>query len=130
MKNIQVLQGLNFYSEISTTKIVFKKSIKKSDEIIKLVKEIEDLHPVFLDSYDIKENTVYIRSKLTFLWRELAETLLNLADGKITYKEARDYAISEVIKDRIATMSIIPLLFASQKQNHEKIGRASCRERV
>ena len=130
MKNIQVLQGLNFYSEISTTKIVFKKSIKKSDEIIKLVKEIEDLHPVFLDSYDIKENTVYIRSKLTFLWRELAETLLNLADGKITYKEARDYAISEVIKDRIATMSIIPLLFASQKQNHEITPTALLEERV
>jgi hypothetical protein len=98
MKNIQVLQGLNFYSDISTTKIVFKKPLKKSDDVIKLVKEIRDLHPVFLNSYDIKENTLYIESKLTFLWRELAETLLKLSDSKMTYEEAKDYAISEVIK--------------------------------
>ncbi len=130
MKNIQVLQGLNFYSEISTTKIVFKKSIKKSDEVITLVKEIKDLHPVFLDSYDIKENTLYIKSKLTFLWRELADTLLKLADNKITYKEAKDYAISEVIKDRIATMSIIPLLFAAQKQDYEITPTALIDKRV
>jgi cyanophycin synthetase len=130
MKNIQVLQGLNFYSDISTTKIVFKKPLKKSDDVIKLVKEIRDLHPVFLDSYDIKENTLYIESKLTFLWRELAETLLNLSDNKITYKEAKDYAISEVIKDRIATMSIIPLLFAAEKQNEEITPTALLEERV
>lgn len=130
MKNIQVLQGLNFYSEISTTKIVFKKTIKKSDEIIKLVKEIKDLHPVFLDSYDIKENTLYIESKLTFLWRELAETLLKLSDNKMTYNEAKDYSISEVIKDRIATMSIIPLLFAAQKQGYEITPTVLIDERV
>jgi len=130
MKNIQVLQGLNFYSEISTTKIIFKKSIKKSDEVTKLIKEIRDLHPVFLDSYDIKENVLYIESKLTFLWRELAEILLKLADEKTTYEEARDYAISEVIKDRIATMSIIPLLFAAEKQNHEITPTALLEERV
>ncbi len=121
---------MNFYSEISTTKIIFKKSIKKSDEVIKLVKEIGDLHPVFLNSYDIKENLLYIESKLTFLWRELAETLLKLADEKISYQEARDYAISEVIKDRIATMSIIPLLFAAEKQNHEITPTALLEERV
>jgi cyanophycin synthetase len=130
MKNIQVLQGLNFYSDISTTKIVFKKTINKSDDVIKLVKEIEDLHPVFLDSFKIKENTLYIESKLTFLWRELAETLLKLADNKMTYKEAKDYAISEVIKDRIATMSIIPLLFAAERQNHEITPTALLEERV
>jgi cyanophycin synthetase len=130
MKNIQILQGLNFYSEISTTKIVFKKSIRKSDDVIKLLKEIKDLHPVFLDSYDIKGNTLYIKSKLTFLWRELAETLLKLADNKITYKEAREYAISEVIKDRIATMSIIPLLFSAQKQGYEITPTALIDKRV
>jgi len=130
MKNIQVLQGLNFYSEISTTKIVFKRSIKKSDEVITLVKEIKDLHPVFLDSYDIRENTLYIKSKLTFLWRELADTLLELSDNKITYKEAKDYAISEVIKDRIASMSIISLLFAAQKQNYEITPTTLIDERV
>ncbi len=130
MKNIRVLQGLNFYSEISTTKIVFKKPLKKSDDAIKLVKEIRDLHPVFLDSYDIKENTLHIESKLTFLWRELAETLLKLSDSKITYEEAKDYAISEVIKDRIATMSIIPLLFAAEKQNEEITPTALLEERV
>jgi cyanophycin synthetase len=130
MKNIQILQGLNFYSEISTTKIVFKKSIRKSDDVIKLLKEIKDLHPVFLDSYDIKGNTLYIKSKLTFLWRELAETLLKLADNKITYKEAREYAISEVIKERIATMSIIPLLFSAQKQGYEITPTALIEERV
>jgi cyanophycin synthetase len=130
MKNIQVLQGLNFYSEISTTKIVFKKPLKKSDDAIKLVKEIRDLHPVFLNSYDIKENTLHIESKLTFLWRELAETLLKLSDSKMTYEEAKDYAISEVIKDRIATMSIIPLLFAAEKQNEEITPTALLEERV
>jgi D-alanine-D-alanine ligase-like ATP-grasp enzyme len=130
MKNIQVLQGLNFYSEISTIKILFKKTITKSDEVIKLVKNIQELHPVFLDSYDIKENTLYIESKLTFLWRELAETLLKLSDNKMTYKEAEDYAISEVIKDRIATMSIIPLLFAAEKQNEEITPTALLEERV
>ena len=130
MKNIQVLQGLNFYSEISTTKILFKKSIKKSDDVIKLVKEIKDLHPVFLDSYNIKENTLYIESRLTFLWRELAKTLLQLSEEEISYKEAKDYAISEVIKDRIATMSIIPLLYAAQKQNHEITPTALLEERV
>lgn len=130
MKDIQVLQGLNFYSEISTTKIVFKKSIKKSDEVIKLVKEIRDLHPLFLDSYDIKENTLYIKSKLTFLWRELAETLQKLSEEKMTYEEAKSYAISEVIKDRIATMSIIPLLYAAQKQDYEITPTALIEERV
>ena len=130
MKDIQVLQGLNFYSEISTIKVVFKKPIKKSDNVIKLIEEIKNLHPLFLDSYDIKENTVFIKSKLTFLWKELAETLLKLSEEKISYKDARDYSISEVIKERIATMSIIPLLFAAQKQGYEVTPTALIDRRV
>jgi cyanophycin synthetase len=119
MPNVKVLQGLNLDSPISTIKVVLDNPIKKSDNTIKLIKEIDDLHPVFIDSYEFNENTLTIRSKLTFLWRELAQTLIKLSNKEVTYKEAYDHSISKVIKDRIATMSIIPLLFSAQKQGYE-----------
>jgi cyanophycin synthetase len=130
MTDIKVLQGVNLHSHISTTKIKLNGEIKKSDNTIKLVEEIKNLHPVFLESYDFSDNTLTIESKLTFLWRELAQTLIKLSKEEITYKEAYDYSISEVIKDRIATMSIIPLLFAAQNQGHEITPTALIEERV
>ena len=130
MKDIKVLQGLNTYSHISTTKIKLNGEIKKSDNTIKLIEEIKSLHPVFLESYEFSDNTLTIESKLTFLWRELAKTLIKLSKEEITYKEAYNYSISEVIKDRIATMSIIPLLFAAQNQGHEITPTALIEERV
>jgi cyanophycin synthetase len=128
--NIKVLQGLNLDSPISTVKVTLDDPIKKSDDTIKLLEEINNLHPVFMESYEFNENTLTITSKLTFLWRELAQTLIKLSKGEVTYKEAYDYSISEVIKDRIATMSIIPLLFSAQKLGFEITPTALIDERV
>jgi len=130
MADIKILQGLNLHSHISTTKIKLNTDIKKSDSTLKLVEEIKQLHPVFLESYEFIDNTLTIESKLTFLWRELAQTLIKLSRDEITYKEAYDHSISEVIKDRIATMSIIPLLFAAQNQGYEITPTVLIDERV
>lgn len=130
MKGIKVLQGLNIHSHISTIKVDLGHEITKSDNTIKLVEEIKNLHPVFLESYRFSNSTLTIESKLTFLWRELAETLISLSKEEISYKEAYDYSVSEVIKDRIATMSIIPLLFAAQNQGHEITPTALIEKRV
>lgn len=130
MKGIKVLQGLNIHSHISTIKVDLGHEITKSDNTIKLVEEIKNLHPVFLESYSFSNSTLTIESKLTFLWRELAETLISLSKEEISYKEAYDYSVSEVIKDRIATMSIIPLLFAAQNQGHEITPTALIEKRV
>ena len=130
MKDIKVLQGLNLHSHISTIEINLPHEIQKSDDSVKLVEEIKNLHPVFLESYEFSNNTLTIESKLTFLWRELAQTLINLSKEEITYEEAYEYSISTVIKDRIATMSIIPLLFAAQNQGHEITPTALIEDRV
>ena len=130
MKDIKVLQGLNLHSHISTTKIKFNHEIKKSDNTIKLIEDIKNLHPVFLESYEFNDNTITIESKLTFLWRELAQTLIKLSKEEITYEQAYKHSISTVIKDRIATMSIIPLLFAAQNQGYEITPTALIEERV
>ncbi len=130
MDNIKILQGLNLYSNISTIKIEFNEPIQKSDDIINLIKEIGGLHPVFLKSFKIKENTLYIKSKLTFLWKELAEILIKLSNKEIQYDEAKRIAISEIVKDRVPSMSIIPLLHAAQERGFEITPTALIDKRV
>jgi len=130
MKKVKVLQGLNLHSPISTIKVDLEESKEKNKDVLKLVEEIKDLHPVFLENYKLKENTLTLESKLTFLWREIAETLVELSKGKISYEESYDYTISTVIKDRVTTMSIIPLLFSAQKQGYEITPTALIDERV
>lgn len=115
MKEVTTLQGLNLQSEISTTVI----KIPKTEPVSELLELIKNFHPIFIDEYFFEENTLTIRSKLAFLWKELAETLIKLSKDSITYEEARKYAVEEIIKERIASMSTIPLLYSAYKEGFE-----------
>ncbi len=115
MKEVTTLQGLNLQSEISTTVI----KIPKTEPVSELLELIKNFHPIFIDEYLFEENTLTIRSKLAFLWKELAETLIKLSKSSITYEEARKLAVEEIIKERIASMSTIPLLYSAYKKGFE-----------
>ncbi len=111
MNNIQVLQGLNLESQLSTIKI----SAKKTDDVVKLLDYIKSLHPIFIEKYTYEDSTISIESNLTPLWREVADTIISLSKEDITYEQARQYIVEEVIKQRVASMSTIPLLYFANK---------------
>ena len=115
MSNIKVLQGLNLESDTSIVKV----KIKENDSVIKLLDLIKSFHPIFIKSYTFTDDSLSIESKLPFLWRELVSTLLDLSVDKITYEEAKEYSLNEVIKQRISSMSTIPILNSAQRKGYE-----------
>ena len=115
MNKVQILQGLNLESETSTVII----NVKKSDSLIKLLDLIKSFHPIFMKEYKYNDGKLIIRSKLTFLWREIAKTLINLSEEKISYDDAKDYILNTLIKQRIKSMSTIPILHTAHTLLYE-----------
>lgn len=115
MNNIQVLQGLNLESEISIIKI----NVHKSDNVVKYLELIKGFHPLFMREYKFENDILSIHSIITSLWRELAEIIVNLSEGKISYEEAKSYSLEEVIRQRVASMSTIPLIYFANKMRYE-----------
>jgi len=109
MKKIQVLQGLNLESHISTVKI----EIKKTEEVIQLLKTIKAYHPIFIKEYFFEEGILTIRSNITFFWKDVADTLIKLSLEEIAYEEAKNICLT-TIKERLSSMTTIPLLHACQ----------------
>jgi D-alanine-D-alanine ligase-like ATP-grasp enzyme len=105
---VQILQGLNLESEITTTKI--KLEGEDIGSVSEILDKIASFHPIFIDSYDISPTLLTIRSKLPFLWRESAETLNNLSKQEVSIKEASLFVIDTIINKRIKSMSTISLL--------------------
>jgi hypothetical protein len=116
MQNTQTLQGLNLESPTTSVKI---NNIPDNKELRKLLELIYNFHPIFIESYLLKNNTLTIRSKLPALWRESAKTFRQLSKGEITYKKAKDYVVDTVIKRKIKSMSTISILYRAQNLGYE-----------
>ncbi|MFA7678437.1 MAG: hypothetical protein WCY00_02950 [Candidatus Dojkabacteria bacterium] len=106
MSKVQILQGLNLESEISTIII----NLQQSDSIAEILNLIKSFHPVFMEEYKFNNDRLVIKSKMTFLWREMADTLIELSEEKISYEDAKEYVLNTLIKQRIKSMSTIPVL--------------------
>ena len=115
MSKVQILQGLNLDSETST--IIF--TIKKTKSLTKILDLIKNFHPIFLKEYKFDNDKLIIRSKLTFLWREMSETLIKLSQEQIPYDEAKEYILNKLIKQRIKSMSTIPILHTAHTLLYE-----------
>ncbi|MHC1716673.1 MAG: hypothetical protein AB9915_02175 [Candidatus Dojkabacteria bacterium] len=126
MDKIQVLQGLNLESNISTVKV----ELQKTEEVIKLLELIKSFHPIFIKEYNWENNTLVIRSNITFLWRDACDILIKLSKNEMTYEEAKDFCLNSIIKERVSSMSTIPLLHTSQKLGLETTPTLLIDERV
>jgi D-alanine-D-alanine ligase-like ATP-grasp enzyme len=115
MSNVQVLQGLNLDSEISVIKI----NVHKADAIVKYLELLKSFHPIFMREYKFENDVLSINTMITSLWRELGEIIIKLSEGKIDYEEAKKYTLEEVLKQRVASMSTIPLIFFANKMKYE-----------
>lgn len=111
MSDTQVLQGLNLISDTSVIKI----KLHKTDDVIKYLEMLKGFHPLFLKEYKFDDDTLYIYSQITFLWRELGEVLTKLSKGQIKYEDAKKYTLEEVIKERVLSMVTIPVLHIAHK---------------
>jgi D-alanine-D-alanine ligase-like ATP-grasp enzyme len=83
-----------------------------------------------MKSYEFKNSALHIESKLPFLWREISKTLLELSLEKISYEDAKDYVLNEVIKQRISSMSTIPILQSALNKGFEVTPTLLIEERV
>lgn len=113
---MKLLQGLNLESETS----ILKTNIGDNrEELIKLLELINNFHPIFLEDYLIENNTLTIVSVLTGVWMNSLDKLEKLSRSEITYDEAKDYIVEEVIKQRVKSMSTIPLLAAAHRLGYD-----------
>ncbi len=115
MKKVQVLQGLNLISPYSTIII----EIEETEEVKKLLNLIKGFHPIFIEKYYFTQGYLYIETRIAFLWREASEYLQKLAEGKMSYEECREYIVETLIKQRVASMSTIPLLHSAYTLGYE-----------
>lgn len=113
---IKTVQGLNLQSP--TTQVVIS-DIKESDELFKLLNLIQGYHPIFIEEYKLDSNGLTISSKLPALWRECAQTFYKLSNSDISYDEAKTYVLDTVIKQKINSMSTIPILFKAHELGYE-----------
>lgn len=111
---VQVLQGVNLESPVTTIKLELDASPKI--EIIDLVKSY---HPIFMEKYSVEGNTITIVSKLPHFWKVMAEPLNLHATGKITDEELDEKVHMGIIKPQILSMSTVPILDHAMKQNYE-----------
>jgi D-alanine-D-alanine ligase-like ATP-grasp enzyme len=115
MQKVQVIQGLNFQSETSIVVI----DLQKTNSVVKLLDLIKSFHPIFMSEYKFENEKLFITSKITFLWKELANTLIDLSEEKISYDNAKEYALDTLIKQRIKSMSTIPILYTAHALLYE-----------
>ena len=114
---VQTVQGLNLESQFTTVEISLEG--QNIGDITTILDKISTFHPLFIKEYTISPTLLTIRSKLPFLWRESANTFVNLSQSKITLEDAQQYVIEEVIGRRIKSMSTIPVLESAHNQNIE-----------
>lgn len=112
----QVLQGKNLEYDITTIKITLDASATPAKPLLDL---IQSFHPIFMDAYDVIDDTIIIRSKLPHLWKEKAEPFNKLATGVWTEEETKKFLLEEVIKRQVNSMSTIPLLYTAHKLGYE-----------
>jgi D-alanine-D-alanine ligase-like ATP-grasp enzyme len=115
MKDITTLQGLNLQSETSIITV----KINETESVKELLKLIQNFHPLFLKSFKFQQDQLLLESKLPSLWKEIAYTLIDLSIDKITYEDAKEYIVNEVIKYRVASMSTLTLLNSAFKKGYE-----------
>lgn len=115
MKNTQVLQGLNL---LSTSSIVIIK-IEKKEEVEKLLKQISSYHQLFLDSYHFDQDKLSIETPIPLIWEEASPHIQKLSKGDITYKECKAKVVDDLINQRLASMSTIPVLYSAHRQQKE-----------
>ena len=99
---VQTVQGLNLESQFTTVEISLEG--QNIGDITTILDRISTFHPLFIKEYTIAPTLLTIRSKLPFLWRESANTFVNLSQSKITLEDAQQYVIEEVIGRRIKSM--------------------------
>ncbi|MCD4811529.1 hypothetical protein K8R14_02905 [bacterium] len=116
MKNLKTIQGLNLESPTTQIKI---SDIKESEELFKLLNLIQGFHPIFIENYKLENNLLTISSKLPGIWRNCAKTFRKLSNSEITLQEAQDYTLGTVIKQRVNSMSTIPILHKAQELGYE-----------
>lgn len=87
--------------------------------VTSLLDLIKSFHPIFMDGYDVIDNTVIIRSKLPHLWKEAAEPLNKQATGVWSEEETKKFLLEEVIKRQVNSMSTIPLLYTAHTLGYE-----------
>lgn len=115
MKKVQVLQGLNLISPYSTVII----EVQENEDVKKLLDLITGFHYIFAEKYYFTQGYLYIETAIPFLWREASEYIQNLGQKKISYEEARKYLLEKLIKQRVSSMSTIPVLHSAYKQGYE-----------
>lgn len=114
---VQTIQGLNLESKYTTVKIPLEG--ENIGDITTILDKIVSFHTVFIKKYSISPTLLTIRSKLPFLWRESADTLIKLSKSEISLDKAQQYIVEEIIGRRIKSMSTIPVLESAHRQNIE-----------
>lgn len=109
MSEIKILQGLNLESSTPTIKV----DLKETEEVKDLLNTLKGYHPLFIKEFFFEKGILTIRSNITYFWREIANTLVDLSEGKIEYDKAKDIVVNTVIKERLSSMTTIPLLHAA-----------------
>jgi len=115
---IQTLQGLNLESDISKVKITLEGN--NIGDITQLLEKISQFHPIFINEYTISPEQLTITSSIPFLWRESSDIFSKLSKQEITYDQANEILVNDLIKKRIKSMSTISLLNSCIKKKIER----------
>jgi cyanophycin synthetase len=116
MQEAQTIQGLNLESPTTQVRI---SNVKNSENLLKLLNLIQGFHPIFIENYKLEDNTLTITSKLPAIWRESADTFIQLSKDEITYDQAQSYILDTVIKQKVKSMSTIPILHKAHELGYE-----------
>lgn len=115
MKKAQVLQGLNLISPYSTVII----EVNENDSVKKILDLVKNYHPLFIEKYYFTQGYLYIETKIPFLWREATDYLQQLGCSQISFEKCKELLVDELIKQRVASMSTIPILNTAYELGYE-----------
>ena len=115
MKKAQVLQGLNLISPYSTVII----EVNENDSVKKILDLVKNYHPLFIEKYSFTQGYLYIETKIPFLWREATDYLQQLGGSQISFEKCKELLVDELIKQRVASMSTIPILNTAYELGYE-----------
>ena len=115
MKKAQVLQGLNLISPYSTVII----EVNENDSVKKILDLVKNYHPLFIEKYYFTQGYLYIETKIPFLWREATDYLQQLGGSQISFEKCKELLVDELIKQRVASMSTIPILNTAYELGYE-----------
>ncbi len=112
---MKVLQGLNLLSQYSLVIL----NIGEDNEVKKVLDIINNFHPIFLNKYYFNDGKLYLESNITNFWKEAGESLIKLSKKEISTENCRKYIVETIIKQRIVSMSTIPVLYSAVNQGYE-----------